>query len=77
MPKIEGIELAEKMLLCRPDIPIILCTGYSDKILSKKVGMPDIREILIKPLSVQNLATVVRKVLDETEKMERKPNEPL
>ena len=77
MPKIEGIELAEKMLLRRPDIPIILCTGYSDKILSKKVGMPDIREILIKPLSVQNLATVVRKVLDETEKMERKPNEPL
>ncbi len=63
MPKITGIELSKQMLALRPDLPIILCTGYSDTIdknASLKLG---IREFLYKPVSRDVLIETLQKVL--------------
>jgi PAS domain S-box-containing protein len=65
MPGITGRELAEKMVKIRPDIPIVLCSGFSHHIdgdEAKKIG---IRAFVMKPLKLQEIAHTVRKVLDE------------
>ena len=65
MPAPTGIELARELMTVRPDIPVILCTGFSELInenLSKEAG---IREFVMKPFSMQSLATTVRRVLDK------------
>ncbi len=63
MPNIRGDELARELLGIRSDIPIILCTGYSDLISEEKAKDIGIRQFLMKPLSMGDLARVVRKVL--------------
>ncbi len=63
MPGITGSELAQKILAIRPDIPIILCTGYSslvDEDIAKKIG---IKEFVMKPLNKVEIAKLLRKVL--------------
>jgi CheY-like chemotaxis protein len=65
MPKMTGAILAEELMKIRPDIPIILCTGYSDLINREKALSLHIKEFLMKPHSINNLATMIRKVLDE------------
>lgn len=64
MPEITGMRLAEKMLELRRDIPIILCTGYSEMVSAEKARAAGIREFLMKPLMIQELAYIVRRVLD-------------
>jgi signal transduction histidine kinase/ActR/RegA family two-component response regulator len=64
MPEITGMRLAEKMLEVRHDLPVILCTGYSEMVSSEKAKAAGIREFLMKPLMVQELAYIVRRVLD-------------
>jgi signal transduction histidine kinase/DNA-binding response OmpR family regulator len=63
MPHMRGDELAEELLNIRRDIPIILCTGYSDLISEEKAQEIGIRQYLMKPLSLGDLARAVRKVL--------------
>ena len=64
MPRINGIELAKQILSIRSDIPIILCTGYSELVSKEKAKKLGIAEFLMKPLFSEELANVVRKVLD-------------
>jgi len=67
MPHITGAELSKKLLKIRPDLPIILCTGYSsliDKVRSQTIG---IREYAMKPVNKHVLAGLIRKVLDGDE----------
>lgn len=66
MPKLTGVNLSKKILAVRPEIPIILCTGFSDKIDSKTVTGIGIKKLLEKPLSKQKFATIIRDVLDKT-----------
>ena len=64
MPQITGGELAKTILNIRPDIPIILCTGFSeliDKEMAKEVG---IREFIMKPATKKELAETIRRVLN-------------
>jgi len=65
MPIITGDKLARELICIRPDIPIILCTGYSRQVTEEKVRDIDIREFLIKPLSIQKIAQAVRRALDD------------
>ena len=65
MPVLTGKDLAIELLKIRPDIPIILCTGYSSMISKENAKEIGIREFCMKPLSMQQLAKTVRKVLDE------------
>ncbi|MDX9745767.1 MAG: PAS domain S-box protein [Syntrophales bacterium] len=60
MPKMTGYQLATEMLKIRPDIPIIICTGYSDSLSESDCREIGIRRILIKPVHMGELAGVVR-----------------
>lgn len=64
MPHMPGDRLAEKLISIRPDIPVIICTGYSEKISEEKVKQIGIRGFLLKPMVKSDLARMVRNVLD-------------
>ena len=64
MPGTTGLEIARSLLDKRSDIPIILCTGYSDDVSTEKAMAMGIRGFLMKPLSRNEMATAIRQVLD-------------
>ncbi len=64
MPDLTGIDLAKAMLKLRPDLPIILCTGYSSAITEEEVYAIGIKFFASKPLSKRTLAGLVRQALD-------------
>lgn len=66
MPEITGLELAGEVLTLRPDMPIILCTGFSHLIDAAGAAAAGIRAFLMKPLTKGELARTVRDVLDAT-----------
>lgn len=70
MPKMTGVELAREILLIRPDIPILLCTGFgpdSDEGAPlKRAQSIGIREVHMKPLERYEIAAAIRRVLDES-----------
>jgi PAS domain S-box-containing protein len=64
MPKMTGDKLLAEILNLRPDIPIILCTGFSEKIDEKAATAIGAAEYIEKPLDKRDFAFRVRKVLD-------------
>ncbi len=64
MPNMTGERLSFEMMKIRPDIPVILCTGYSKKIIDVESLENGIKAIQMKPLIKKELAKTVRKVLD-------------
>ena len=64
MPNMSGSELSVEMLKIVPNIPIILCTGYSKTISEKDAKKTGVRKFCMKPLDNKELAHVIRKVLD-------------
>lgn len=66
MPNLPGSELAKKILQIRPNIPIVLCTGYSSMISEKKAKEIGIEKFLMKPVEVKILAKIVREILDKS-----------
>jgi PAS domain S-box-containing protein len=65
MPNMTGDELAVKIIKIRPEIPIILCTGYSKKISDDSALELGIKAFVYKPIIKADLAKTVRNVLDE------------
>jgi len=65
MPHMTGSMLSEKILSIRPDIPIILCTGYSDYINGEKAESKGIRGFIMKPVSKKKIAEAIRRVLEK------------
>ncbi len=63
MPQLTGGELAKKMLEIRPDLPIVLCTGYSDALTAKMADKLGIREYVTKPVITRELAAAIRRAL--------------
>jgi PAS domain S-box-containing protein len=64
MPNLTGDKLALEIKRIRPDIPIILCSGYSDQLDLEKVEGRWVNAFLTKPIGA-NLATLIREVLSE------------
>ena len=64
MPNITGDRLAKELQQIRPDIPIILCTGYSERIDDEKAKSIGVRALVMKPIVKSALAKTIRKVLD-------------
>ncbi len=65
MPNMLGFDLAQKILDIRPDIPVILCSGYNDFLPEDQTGeKTGIRAFLTKPVNRVELAKWVREVLD-------------
>ncbi len=67
MPNMTGDDLARKLMEIRPDIPVILCTGYSERISGEKARQIGIREFILKPIVMRKLAASVRSVLDASQ----------
>ncbi|MGD8298607.1 MAG: CHASE2 domain-containing protein, partial [Desulfobacterales bacterium] len=62
MPKMTGERLAHELIGIRPDIPIILCTGFNEQINEQKAKAIGIKAFLMKPLTINQLAKTVRAV---------------
>ncbi|WP_419657602.1 two component system sensor histidine kinase, hybrid [Desulfosarcina variabilis str. Montpellier] len=65
MPNIPGDKLAKKIKSIRSDVPIIICTGFSQRIREENFKQMGIEGLLMKPIVKSELAKTVRKVLDE------------
>lgn len=64
MPIMGGDELAARLLKIRPDIPIIVCTGYSESFTEKEAAMMGIKKFLFKPTGIATLTKAVHEVLN-------------
>jgi len=65
MPNMTGDQLAREILAIRPDMPIVICTGFSERINEIQAKIIGIKGLLMKPVIKHDLAQMVRKVLDE------------
>lgn len=63
MPKMSGATLAKEVRSVRPDVPIILCTGYSDQIDEAKAKDIGVNKLLIKPLSMPEVSRILHELL--------------
>jgi PAS domain S-box-containing protein len=76
MPRMTGMDLAVKLTRVRPDVPIILCTGFSELITEENLRTCGVREIIMKPFLIHDLARVIGKTLEGwQQKTERARNE--
>ena len=64
MPDLTGIQLSKRLLQIRPDIPIVLCTGYSEQVTLDKIRKIGIRELIFKPVLRKDIAVAIRKALN-------------
>jgi len=64
MPNMTGAALAAELLKIRPGLPIILTTGFSELINDREAKRIGIREFLMKPVSLSDLAQTVKRILD-------------
>jgi PAS domain S-box-containing protein len=65
MPLMTGEDLGKELMRIRPDIAVILCTGYSDLISSEKAMAMGFRGFIMKPFTLRESAELVRRVLDQ------------
>jgi two-component system cell cycle sensor histidine kinase/response regulator CckA len=65
MPKLTGDRLSQEIKKIRTDIPIILCTGYSDKLADKSALDFGVQDFMLKPIKQADLVKTVRNVLDK------------
>jgi len=63
MPNLAGDKLAKKIIHIRNDIPVVLCTGYSEKFTRQNASEMGIQTFLMKPLVMRDLANTVRQAL--------------
>jgi len=65
MPKMTGEQLAGELISIRPEIPIIICTGFSDENDEKRAREIGVKGLLKKPVTRADLTEMVRKVLNK------------
>jgi len=64
MPGLTGDLLARELLLIKPELPVILCSGHKDRISAQKIADIGVRQLLTKPLSLQEIAAAIRRALE-------------
>lgn len=64
MPRLKGTKLAQHILHLKPDMPIILCTGYGDQVTQEQIQDIGIRQLLVKPILRHQLAVTIRNSLE-------------
>jgi PAS domain S-box-containing protein len=65
MPEMTGADLAKEIMKIRPEIPVILCTGFNERITEGKALEMGIRGFAMKPFTIRSLAETVRRILDK------------
>ena len=66
MPEVTGTELASELLRIRPSLPIVLATGFDDRMTGARASAEGIRGFLLKPVTARSLAEAVHGALDPT-----------
>ncbi len=69
MPKINGKELSEKMLLINTETLIIICTGFNQKLDSEKALNIGVKKYIEKPFDIKQLSIIIREVLDSFQRI--------
>jgi len=64
MPRLTGCGLAWEIHAIRPDLPVVLCTGYSDLVERDEALKAGITEFIMKPFDIQDMAETIRKVME-------------
>jgi len=64
MPNMTGTQLARELIAIKPDIPVILCSGYPENVNLEEVQSIGIKKFITKPISKQDIAAFIREVLD-------------
>ena len=65
MPNMTGIQLAQEVRKIRQNIPILICTGFSENVDEKIMSNSGIKGLLMKPVARIEMARMVRKIIDE------------
>jgi CheY-like chemotaxis protein len=65
MPNMSGDKLSVELIKIRPDIPVLLCTGFSENMSEEKAASMGIKGFLLKPIVIKSLDQKIREVLDE------------
>ncbi|MCA1786610.1 MAG: response regulator, partial [Desulfobacteraceae bacterium] len=68
MPKMNGLALSNQIKHIRPDIPIVLCTGFSEGLNTDTIQSHDITAIAMKPIIASELSRIINKALKEKQK---------
>ena len=77
MPNMSGDSLTKEILTIRQDIPVIICTGFSERMDEVKAKMMGIKGYLMKPVLRLELAQMVRNVLDGEKALIVKTSRPM
>jgi PAS domain S-box-containing protein len=64
MPKLTGIGLTRQLLAQVPDMPIILCTGYSEEINAETAAGMGVKGFIMKPVLIKDMGSKIREILD-------------
>jgi PAS domain S-box-containing protein len=75
MPEMTGDQLARKLLAISPDLPIIMCSGFSEQIGTDEILAIGVKELLKKPITIAELSQKVRAVLDAARSTRKKKSE--
>lgn len=75
MPNMTGDVLTRRLLKLRPDLPVLLCTGFSETIDTKKARRAGIGGFLMKPMNKTDIAIAVREALDRAKADKQFDNE--
>ncbi|KAB2888214.1 MAG: PAS domain S-box protein [Desulfobulbaceae bacterium] len=70
MPGMTGLDLARRMLMIRPDLPVILCTGYSSLVNEAKAKAYGIKGFVLKPFTKKTIAALLTEVMAASQKNE-------
>ncbi|MGC4074725.1 MAG: PAS domain S-box protein [Nibricoccus sp.] len=65
MPFMTGVDVGREMLALRPELPVVLASGFTGTWTAEKVQAQGMRDLLIKPLTAAALSAAIRRVLDE------------
>jgi len=67
MPYINGIDLSEKLLAIKKDLPIIICTGFTTLISAEEATQKGIKDFIMKPFKIRDMASHIRDILNRKE----------
>lgn len=68
MPNMTGKDLAKELMNERPDIPIILCTGFSEQIDERRAKELGMSAFIMKPIVMHDIANTIRRIFDKKPK---------
>ena len=75
MPKMNGLEMAQQMRVIRPDLAIVLCTGYGSEAIQEKAAQAGIRIVIQKPTPIRTFISTVRDAYEKKSAAKKRSGE--